>query len=73
MNRTGKIISSPITMSMVSWAFLNMHVDTGLSQNFFSRQNAYRDTLFAILPHHSEDYLMRKEVMLTVRINGMKH
>lgn len=45
--------------------FSNMHVDTGLSQNFFSRQNAYRDTLFAILPHHSEDYLMRKEVMLT--------
>ena len=44
MNRTGKIISSPITMSMVSWAFLNMHVDTDLSQNFFSRQNAYRDT-----------------------------
>lgn len=42
-----------------------MHVDTDLSQNFFSRQNAYRDTLFAILPHHSEDYLMRKEVMLT--------
>lgn len=45
--------------------FSNIHVDTDLSQKFFSRQNAYRDTLFAILPHHSEDYLMRKEVMLT--------
>lgn len=45
--------------------FSNMQIDSDLSQNFFSRQNAYRDTLFAILPHHSEDYLMRKEVMLT--------
>lgn len=45
--------------------FSNMQIDSDLSQNFFSRQNAYQDTLFAILPHHSEDYLMRKEVMLT--------
>lgn len=45
--------------------FYNMDIDTDLSQEFFSRQNCYRDTLFTILPHDSEEYLMRKEVLLT--------
>lgn len=43
----------------------NINIDTDLSQYFFSRQNCYRDTLFTILPHDSEEYLMRKEVLLT--------
>ena len=45
--------------------FSNINVDTDLSQHFFHLQDAYRDTLFNILDHHSDDYLMRKEVQLT--------
>lgn len=45
--------------------FYNINIDTDLSQEFYSRQNCYRDTLFTILPHDSEEYLMRKEVLLT--------
>lgn len=44
--------------------FNDIHVDWDLSQEYYRRQDSYRDTLFAILPPHSEDYLMRKEVML---------
>ena len=45
--------------------FSNMHVDRELSQDFYHKQDAFRDTLFSILPPHSEDYLMRKETQLT--------
>ncbi len=45
--------------------FSNIHVDTDLSQHFYHLQDAYRDTLFNILDHHSDDYLMRKESQLT--------
>ena len=44
--------------------FNNIHIDEDLSQEYYSKQNHYRDSLFAILPPHNEDYLMRKEVML---------
>lgn len=58
--------------------FNNIHVDEDLSQKYFSKQNNYRDTLFSILSPHSEEYLMRKETMLTndkkyeeaLKING---
>ena len=45
--------------------FSNIHIDTDLSQEFYSKQNCCRDTLFSILSPNSEDYLMRKEVLLT--------
>lgn len=45
--------------------FSNINIDTELSQEFFSKQDCYRDTLFSILSPNSEDYLMRKEVLLT--------
>ena len=45
--------------------FTNINIDTELSQEFYSKQNCYRDTLFSILSPNSEDYLMRKEVLLT--------
>lgn len=45
--------------------FSNIHIDTDLSQEFYNKQNCCRDTLFSILSPNSEDYLMRKEVMLT--------
>ena len=45
--------------------FSNIHIDTDLSQEFYSKQDCYRDTLFSILSPNSEDYLMRKEVLLT--------
>lgn len=45
--------------------FSNIHIDTELSQEFYSKQDCYRDTLFSILSPNSEDYLMRKEVLLT--------
>lgn len=45
--------------------FTNINIDTELSQEFYSKQDCYRDTLFSILSPNSEDYLMRKEVMLT--------
>lgn len=44
--------------------FNNMHLDKDLSDKYYIQQDNYRDTLFAILPPHSEDYLMRKESML---------
>lgn len=44
--------------------FNNIHVDEALSQEYYNRQNYYRDALFSLLPPHSEEYLMRKEVML---------
>lgn len=45
--------------------FSNIHIDTDLSQEFYRKQNCCRDTLFSILSPNSEDYLMRKEVLLT--------
>ena len=45
--------------------FTNINIDTDLSQEFYSKQDCYRDTLFSILSPNSEDYLMRKEVWLT--------
>lgn len=45
--------------------FSNINIDTDLSQEFYSKQDCYRDTLFSILSPNSEDYLMRKEVLLT--------
>lgn len=45
--------------------FSNINIDTELSQEFYSKQDCYRDTLFSILSPNSEDYLMRKEVLLT--------
>ncbi len=45
--------------------FSNIHIDTDLSQEFYNKQNCCRDTLFSILSPNSEDYLMRKEVLLT--------
>lgn len=45
--------------------FTNINIYTELSQEFYSKQNCYRDTLFSILSPNSEDYLMRKEVLLT--------
>lgn len=45
--------------------FTNINIDTELSQEFYSKQDCYRDTLFSILSPNSEDYLMRKEVLLT--------
>lgn len=45
--------------------FTNKNIDTELSQEFYSKQDCYRDTLFSILSPNSEDYLMRKEVLLT--------
>lgn len=45
--------------------FTNIDIDTELSQEFYSKQDCYRDTLFSILSPNSEDYLMRKEVLLT--------
>lgn len=45
--------------------FLNIQIDTDLSQEFYRKQNCCRDTLFSILSPNSEDYLMRKEVLLT--------
>lgn len=45
--------------------FTNINIDTDLSQEFYSKQDCYRDTLFSILSPNSEDYLMRKEVLLT--------
>ena len=50
--------------------FNNINVDQTLSQQYYQSQNHYRDTLFAILPPHSEDYLMRKETML---VNARKY
>lgn len=44
--------------------FSNIHIDTDLSQEFYNKQNCCRDTLFSLSPN-SEDYLMRKEVLLT--------
>lgn len=60
--------------------FSNIHVDTQLSQEYYHKQDAYRDTLFSILDHNSEDYLLRKEVQLTsqqkwqeaLRINDLR-
>ena len=45
--------------------FNNIHIDRELSQDYYHKQDRYRDTLFSILPPHSEDYLMRKEMVLT--------
>lgn len=45
--------------------FTNININTELSQEFYSKQDCYRDTLFSILSPNSEDYLMRKEVLLT--------
>lgn len=45
--------------------FTNINIDSELSQEFYSKQDCYRDTLFSILSPNSEDYLMRKEVLLT--------
>lgn len=45
--------------------FSNINIDTELSQEFYSKQSCCRDTLFSILSPNSEDYLMRKEVLLT--------
>lgn len=45
--------------------FSNIQIDTDLSQEFYRKQNWCRDTLFSILSPNSEDYLMRKEVLLT--------
>lgn len=45
--------------------FTNINIDTDLSQEFYSKQDCYRDTFFSILSPNSEDYLMRKEVLLT--------
>lgn len=45
--------------------FSNIHIDNELCQEFYNKQNCCRDTLFSILSPNSEDYLMRKEVMLT--------
>ena len=45
--------------------FSNINIDTDLSQEFYSKQSCCRDTLFSILSPNSEDYLMRKEVLLT--------
>lgn len=45
--------------------FSNIHIDTDLSQEFYNKQNCCRDTLFSILSPNSEDYLIRKEVLLT--------
>lgn len=45
--------------------FTNINIDTELSQEFYNKQNCCRDTLFSILSPNSEDYLMRKEVLLT--------
>lgn len=45
--------------------FSNIHIDRDLSQRYYHLQDAYRDSLFAILDHHSEDYLMRKEIQLS--------
>lgn len=45
--------------------FTNINIDTEQSQEFYSKQDCYRDTLFSILSPNSEDYLMRKEVLLT--------
>lgn len=45
--------------------FSNIQIDTDLSQEFYRKQNCCRDTLFSILSPNSEDYLMRKEVLLT--------
>lgn len=45
--------------------FSNIQVDTQLSQEYYHKQDAYRDTLYSILDHNSEDYLLRKEVQLT--------
>lgn len=45
--------------------FSNINIDTDLSQEFYNKQNCCRDTLFSILSPNSEDYLMRKEVLLT--------
>lgn len=44
--------------------FNNIRIDEDLSQEFYRKQDNYRDTLFAILPPHSEEYLMRKEALL---------
>lgn len=44
--------------------FNNIHIDTDLSQAYYHKQDKYRDTLLAILPSHSEEYLMYKESML---------
>ena len=44
--------------------FSNIHIDPELSQRYFHLQDAYRDSLFVILDHHCEDYLMRKEIQL---------
>lgn len=51
--------------------FSNINIDTDLSQEFYSKQDCYRDTLFSILSPNSEDYLMRKEVLLT-SLNKLK-
>lgn len=45
--------------------FSNINIDTDLSQEFYSKQSCCRDTLFSILSPNSEDYLMRKEILLT--------
>ena len=45
--------------------FSNIHIDTDLSQEFYRKQTCCRDSLFSILSPNSEDYLMRKEVLLT--------
>ena len=45
--------------------FTNINIDTELRQEFYRKQDCYRDTLFSILSPNSEDYLMRKEVLLT--------
>ena len=45
--------------------FSNIHIDPELSQSYFHLQDAYRDSLFSILDCHSEDYLMRKETLLS--------
>ena len=45
--------------------FNNMHIDTDLSRSYFHKQDNYRDTLLAIFPPHSEEYLKRKEMMLS--------
>lgn len=47
--------------------FSNIQIDTDLSQEFYNKQNCCRDTLFSILSPNSEDYLMRKEVLLTTQ------
>ena len=46
-------------------AYSDINTDHDLSQKYYHLQDCYRDTLFKVLPPNSEDYLMRKELLLT--------